>query len=204
MSNATDTYQVPSLADYQAADGATKRSMRAAAEKAMRHALATDEFVLAKEINQALSTWAPAKASAPEVDWQTLVAVRVATLRALADGIESGDIVPAGVPEGFTYEGDEIGQEPDQGTLDRLNSIRVGNSKAEGGDWQARFDQAFEGLEVGAFLRVQEIANKVGLPKGSGAVAARLFPGEGKVCTLKGYEPVDATADQPRGARKIA
>jgi hypothetical protein len=202
MSN-TSTYQVPSLAEYQAADGATKRSMRATAEKEMKAALMADQGDLAKEILLSLSTWAPAKASPAEIDWNGLVSVRIATLRAAADALESGLAQAAGTPEGFTYQPeDDQETEADETYLARLLAAKVGNSKAEGGDWQERFDQAFEGLESGAFLRIQEIANKVGLPQGSGAIAARLFPGEGKVCTLKGYVPVEASADQPRGARK--
>jgi hypothetical protein len=192
------TYTLPSLADYQAASGPDKVRMRTAAERAMREALASDEFATAKEINSALSTWAPAKAAKVFIDWNGLVAVRVASLRELADRIESNEVTLAGVPEGFSYT--VADGEADEASITRLAGVRVGNSKAAASDLQAAFDEVFEGRESGDFLTCQEITNLAGLPS-SGAVAARLFATSG--CTLTGVTPVPATATTPRGARKV-
>lgn len=197
MSN-TDTYTLPTLADYQAADGATKRSMQAAAKVEMRRALGNDEFPLAKSISQAIDSWVPAKAPKVETDWQNLVALRVANLRHAAYLIEVGETVPAGVPEGFEFSIPEEYVHDEEASV-KIANVKVGNSKAAASDLQAAFDEVFADREVGDFLTCQEITNLAGLPS-SGAVAARLFAESG--CTLTGVTPVAATATTARGAVK--
>lgn len=196
----SNTYTIPTLADYQAADGATKRKMQSEATKEMKSALMADNGDLAKAIMLAQATWTPAKKEAVETDWNALVARRIASLRALADGIESGAIVATGTPEGFTFDESKVTApvNSDDFEVSKLN-LRVGNSKAAASDLQAAFDEVFADREVGDFLTCQEITNLAGLPS-SGAVAARLFATSG--CTLTGVTPVPATATTARGACK--
>lgn len=66
--------------------------------------------------------------------------------------------------------------------------------------------EAFADKADGDFLTVAQIVSFKSSEYGTetpspGAVSARLFPKSGK-CTLEGISPVDATGDQPKGARK--
>lgn len=68
--------------------------------------------------------------------------------------------------------------------------------------------EAFAGEEVGKVLTVAQIVGFKSTEYGDdqpspGAVSARLFPKSGK-CTLEGIEAVEASGDQPKGARKSA
>lgn len=67
--------------------------------------------------------------------------------------------------------------------------------------------QAFADVDTGTFLTIAEIRNKKSTeygdnPPSAGAISARLFPGEGKKCTVPGVEP-GTNEKSHRGARKV-
>jgi hypothetical protein len=98
----TNTYTMPSVDDYRSADRAGKSNMRSAATGAMMACIDALDIDGASVIRSRMTEWTESNTrSTVDIDWNAIASVRVATLRAAADAIVNGTIVPNGTPDGF-------------------------------------------------------------------------------------------------------
>ena len=176
---------------YRAASVAEKARLRADATTRLNDAVDALDMDAARAARDAIKSWTDAVASAPVVvDYAAILSVRVATLRAAADAIESGRVVPDGIPAGTSVA---VGPfMPDADAADRIAGAKVTRSRVRNNIADA-IEQAFEDADAGTFMSCASIANKMGLPS-AGAVAARHDGWESDT-----VDAVDATADRAKG-----
>jgi hypothetical protein len=184
-----------SVADYVAADTKGKAAIRKAADKVLRDAIRSGDMATATAAQSALDTYRTPTTKAPaEVNWQQLVADRIATLNAAIVALAEGNF--EGAPEGFKSDATTTGT-VDESALPTLTKVRKSARRDLG--------SLIEQVVVGPFQTVAQIrARIVAATDGEyvpsdGAIAMRLFPSKGQ-CTLVGVVPVEATATAPRGA----
>ena len=183
------TYASP--ADYRAASVADKARLRATATADLHAAVDALDMDAATAARDAIKSWTDAVASAPVVvDYAAILSARVATLRAAADMIESGTVVPDGIPAGTTMAAGPSPADVDAAT--RIASAKITRSRVRNNIADAIVD-AFTDMPAGSFMSCTDVANKMGLPS-AGAVAARHDSWEHDTIVA-----VDATADRARG-----
>lgn len=184
------------VAAYAAADKTGRTAIRRALTAGGARRVDAMDAVGAKTYQTAIARLT-APATPATVDHEVTLADRIATLRLAADLMESGIVAPSGL--------DPVAYPAARGVANVATAFDLAGAKiTRNGPTQSVqtvIDAAFDGVESGTFLRVSEICNRADYPH-SGAVAARLFPAKGD-CTLTGVTPVAATADTPKGARKI-
>jgi hypothetical protein len=194
-------YIAACITNYATADAAGKRAIRAALKSHMKACMAANDLT-AFEWHTAINAL-PSKVSLdkPAVDYGTELAVRIATLRAAADLLESGAVTPEGMPADTMPQAVEASWSAVRESANRLASAKITRSTDRNsiGDVIAR---AIEGQESGTFLSVADV-RRMGAIEGyvpsDGAIAARLFPADNKACTVPGVTPAEATSNQPRG-----
>lgn len=209
------------VAEYASADRSGKAKIRKAVNDAMLEAVTKLDVTSAayhKSVLDRLVTVAT-KSSVP-VDPRTALVIRIAALRAAADGLESGAFVPATTGDESPINvadlslSDYVMTDADKavvtdyaGRIGRERLVRTGrrNSLTD------HIADAVRALGAdGSVVTVRAIATfkSDSLPDGApsdGAIAARLFPmrdGKASACTVPGIVPVDAVPGvHPRGAR---
>lgn len=216
MAEATEKSVVSEIIDmYGKADKSDKAAMRTMVENirdARLEELDMVGAVSAKMTRDAMVSTPTSKKS--EIDYNVVVAHRIVALRHAAHAILSGITLPEGIEKdmididtisdlvvnfGESDITDEIVK-----AAHSLATAKITRSGARR-SIQDVIDAAFEDAESGHFMTVADIRRKGATPDytpSDGAIAARLFPKSGK-CTLSGIEAVEATATDPRGARKI-
>ena len=183
------TYATPDT--YRAATVAEKARLRADATTRLNDAVDALDMDAARAARDAIKSWTDAVASAPVVvDYAAILSVRVATLRAAADAIESGRIVPAGVPAGTSVAVGPFMADDDAAA--RIAGAKITRSTVRNNIADA-IEQAFEDADAGTFMSCATIAKKMGLPS-AGAVAARHDDWDHDT-----IRAVDATADRAKG-----
>lgn len=196
-STTTTTTTLATVAEYVAADAKGKAAIRKAATEALHKAVDALDMVAATAAKAALESYkAPTTKAPAEVDWQGLVADRIATLQAAVYQLSVGGF--DGAPDGFEFDG-RTGT-VDGSALAGLTKVR----KSARRDLGAMIEEVVDGDFVTvAGIRARIVAATEGdyVPS-DGAIAARLFPSSG-TCTLRGIVPVEATGDQPRGAQAV-
>ncbi len=190
------------IAAYNQADKAEKAKIRATLSAQMRSAIMAGDLQLAQAImtaqNECKGNNNEPKA---EVDFADVLAARIATLRAAADALESGKLVPAGFPDGFVFDG-RTGS-ADEETASKIATTKVTRTRSgERHSIEEVIERAFEGLESGATLKVSEIARRgaiEGYNPSQGAIAARINSKSGVV----GYKVLERNANGPLRLEKI-
>lgn len=190
------------VAKYRAGSRSVKMTIRSLVQNAMNDAVMRGDIIAANQhrVTLAACTTTTEK-TAP--NYGDILARRVATLRYAADLIESGAVIPDGMPDDVAcgvVSGDTfVAVVADANAMASAKITRSARHDIDG-----VFDRAFDGMPSGSFLTVAEIAARGAIDDyrpSNGAVAARLFPRSGNACTLVGYTPVAATATTPVGAR---
>lgn len=223
---------------YRELDGQkNKNKARDYIEESMRSAIMDDDGPRAKSfvlIRKSLSAGAAKKESKPKDPTEAFVS-KVAQLVAAQTVVTS--TVPEGVADGWADKVNELvpqlveqansvlnvaeGAEAPEVSADARKVVKLASGKAAGGGGGSTYSgprrnvgahiaNAFEGLESGDFLTVNEIAKKKSAEYGddepsSGAISARLFPASGKLNLPEGIVPVPADQSpdgKSRGARK--
>lgn len=202
----TTTATKITVSAYADGDAKTKGKIRADLNKIIMDALGSGDFATAQATKITLDQClASSKARAPKitVDPKITLANRVATLRAAADMIESGKIIPTGLDLGDDFKIGEVNFTA--GVADADAATKIAGAKitrsVERNSIQGALDRAIEGLDSGTFLTCTEVANKGrdGEYRPSpGAVAARV-DWDTLETTLEGVTPVSATTTTPRG-----
>lgn len=201
---------------YQAGDRKAKAQVRSEVKSLMSDAAEArdvEQWLAWQEFEKGLAPAGPVKV---ELDYQHLVYVEVQALLAAAEGLATGVIRPAGLPEDFVYDGGDNQDHPssEEAILASVTRITKGlkfgtSTKAPKGDITAHIEQVFESLESGTFLTEREIqcassdAYPEGTPKG-GNVHANLFGSDDKIkaWTTRGIIPTVGSGSQPAGATK--
>ena len=201
MTKSTTTTVAPVLAtvaEYLAADAKGKAAIRKAAEEAMRAAIVAQDTEAAMAAMQARDGYVSARAAkAPvEVNWDELVAGRIATLEAAIYRLRTGAF--DGAPEGYRFEGDATKAPVDEAAMATLTKVR----RASRRDLGAAIADVVTGdfMTVAAIRRAITEATEGDYVPSDGAIAARLFAEGG--CTVPGVVAVEATTEAPRGARR--
>lgn len=198
--------------EYRALDKKGKASVRKALRDVMTEALRKADFETAQRYQKASDLLVADNnntASEP-TDYAQVVANRIATLRAAADLLANGTVVPDGFPTGDDAPSINYDSLPvptvDDDTVSAIATAKITRA-VDRKSIQEVIDVAFAELEEGEFLTVQQICHASGHMQ-PGAVAARLFPvnkdGDPRPTTLTGVVAVEATPDHPKGARKVA
>jgi hypothetical protein len=196
MSASTKSVTFATVSDYVAADVKGKAAIRKAAKDAFESAVRASDMSAAQLALAASDSYKSASATkAPvEIDWQGLVADRIATLNEAIVRLASGNF--DGAPEGFQSDSTTTGT-VDESALASLTKVRRSAKR----DLGSLIEQVIDGdFATVAQIRARIVAATDGdyVPS-DGAIAARLFPTSG-ACTLSGVAPVEATTDAPRGA----
>lgn len=198
--------EIPTVEAYLAGDRSARAKIRASVTALVSSRLHADDLIGAKAANDALAAYKLAAGTAtdkPETNWSQLTADRIATLRLAADMLAQQDAQIDGVPTDYVWDTDLPEGTADADAARAMATKRVTRSGpthnvAEG------IRQAFANEPDGTVLTVAEIGRRWvaagGPSNNSGRIAARLFA---DVCTVTGVVPVPATADSPRGAKKV-
>lgn len=196
---------VETVSRYNVADAGEKRKIRNRVEGNIRRALDGFDFQAAYDAKATLEALGPVKSDVPEIPANVRIATRARILLVAADMLLSGEIVPEGMDAVDMSDLPEIVL--DESDVEKARSIASAKitRSAQSEDIEVVVRNAFNGVESGAFLTIAQIARLGGHSRGtaaSGAIAARLFPKSGK-CTIEGIVPVERTATNVRGARKV-
>lgn len=195
---------------YRECDTKGKIAMKATIKKSMMAFVMAGNMDAAQfciQLEAALTTTKPVV----EINPTDVLTDAVAELEMAAWLIRVGMITPEGLDvNGIDFETITWHDTSDQSAMiDELGEARfasiqaaaktfAGSKRTRSTGPQADIGQAilsaFDGMAAGSFLTVSEIANKAGMPKSTGAIAARLFPttrraGKPDVareCTVKG------------------
>lgn len=209
---AVDALLAAAVAEAAAGDGdpvEVLAAMRAAVERQT-------------SVPAAMKAAAGATPTPTPVDWSALVADRVAVLLAAADGLLSGDLRPDGAPDDWT---------PDRSALEALVAAATPTPEVAGpilalatkAPGRAKPTHKVADAVIGALTEagVDEAGRPVPLSLSAigawweanggpaksasgGRIAARLFPGPGKECTIPNVRAIPATATAPRMAVLLA
>ena len=203
-------YVMPSVTDYRAASKSEKANMRSVATGAMMAAIDSiatgtdpvDAMATVTAIRTMMAAWTESNTrSNTVVDYSNLVSIRVATLRMAADMIESGTIVPNGVPDGteLTFDSTVDG---DATVAARIAGDAV--RRSEKSDMRSTIASIVPDMIENQFYSVADVANMVagtdtyaGRTVSHGAVRNALESNKIPNVTF-----VPATSDNVNGCRK--
>lgn len=198
---------------YATATGPAKTAVRGEAQAAINAAVDRLDVDAMQAYKAALDAMVPNKPVAAPVDYEALVARRIATLRTAAEALANGSVRPAGIPDDVTLDVDRIATLLDEAThddyaadADRIAAERVSRSTGERGSIHAAVVRAFEASDGADALTIAEVT-RLGATDdykpGSGAVAARYFTSEGSRGERDGFVGIDGTATEPRRIARV-
>jgi len=192
---------------YQEATGPAKTAVRNETQAAINAAVDRLDLDAMQAYKAALDAMVPAKPTAAPVDYEALVARRIATLRTAAEALANGSVRPAGIPDEVTLDLDRIATLLDEAThddyaeeADKLAAEKVTRATGERGSIHAAVVRAFEasGADSLTIAEITRLGATDDYKPGSGAVAARYFTSEGSRGERDGFIGLDATATEPR------
>lgn len=189
---------------YRNGDPKVKGRIRADIQKALMVAVGNLDAVRAKALADHLATLTSTSAPKVEVAVEVILAARVAALRTAADMIESGLVTPDGIDTFDPAQVAFIGaarHAVDAVDIEAARKIAGSKITRHGkvNDVGQVILDALAAVPAGTVLTMAQVASTVdGLS--DGAVAARVFPSNGKV-TVEGIVAVERTATTARGVR---
>lgn len=200
---------------YGKADKSDKATMRVTVENIRDARIESLDMIgagSAKMTRDAMVSTPTSKKS--EIDYNTVVAHRIVALRFAALDIMGGTTLPDGIESDmldFEVIKDIVANFTERDVTDEMDKTvkSIANTKITRSgtrrNIQDVIDKAFEDAETGHFMTVADIRRKGATSDytpSDGAIAAKLFPKSGS-SKVSGVAPVDATASEPRGARKL-
>lgn len=212
MTNTTHTY--PTVADYIAADRSAKSAMRTMVDDAMRDAIRTGDIAAATVAMATLDAYRSAVAASRTTgptadDIAAMVAARVATLRAAADAIADGTVIPAGVPDDMVPTPDAIAAAMGSVVVDTTDRDAIAAARVVRSRRHALRDAIADAMAShygdGRYVRVADIRNAIRTDTdgdyvpSAGAIAAAITSDTG----VPNVAMVAADGDRPLGARYV-
>lgn len=197
------------VAEYTSANRSRKAAIRSQLTDAIATQIRNGDLIAAQTAVAARDACATERKSAEPTDYAFKLAQRIATLREAADMLANGTVVPDGFPTDW--------ERPESLPTDVDADSTAANVIASAKIVRSAVRRDLGALIVSVvpqpceYMSVRDVANAIARKTGGeygtdadGAIAARLFPNNGK-CTLgHGIVPVPMTSDRPRGLRRTS
>lgn len=208
--NAPDYGQYAAVVrEYPSANRSRKAAIRTELNNAIRTHVMAGDLPAGQTAVNALNACATERKSSEPTDYAFKLAQRVATLRLAADMLANGTVTPDGFPTDWerpeTMPTDVDGDSTAATVIASAKIVRSAVRRDLGALIVEVVPQPCE------YMSVRDVANAIARKTdgeygtdADGAIAARLFPTNGK-CTLgHGIVPVPMTSDRPRGLRRTS